>query len=454
MEKAADYEFSDTSQSPDGASYSKQDAYFQQDHEQIDTVEEGFYTPSYDVSVRTSERYFHGEWLNSIAGDWYGDIAQEVTTRRYRYAETPDQELEGWLHEQIKLELIESLPGQTPTYEAHPLTSWGGIYWHTDQTTVYLTGAGSYEFDFQYEPGSTTLGAPVETQKTGDGLKNPGGIDVGQTLVDVGHVFLSQNGYVRAAANALAGLRAVLLTGVFNGDLAIGPNGEKVLPETVSAPTPEKLIDHYAGLPGGVTLHEDEIAGVIARAGLGTEGENILFNHAVELWKRQNPGHGTLDLIYARSRLAGAIHELKLNPFDREKMAALGGGIQAGQEGALIALGGGKHGKPQRVPTPKTFRGQGAKHVDWDHIFERHSDFGGIAKQRGKADQVFRGLSKPQIKASVGEAWKNRKRMSTQTGPDGVSRIYYEGTDSKTGRRIGFWFNKSNSTIETAFPLH
>ena len=137
----------------------------------------GFYTPSYDVSVRTSERYFHGQWLNSIAGDVYGDIAREVTTRRYRYAETPDQELEGWLHEQIKLELIESLPGRTPTYEAHPLTTgWGGIYWHTDQTTVYITGAGSYVIGFQYDPSYISLGAPVETQKTGDGVKNPGGI--------------------------------------------------------------------------------------------------------------------------------------------------------------------------------------------------------------------------------------------------------------------------------------
>lgn len=68
------------------------------------------------------------------------------------------------------------------------------------------------------------------------------------------------------------------------------------------------------------------------------------------------------------------------------------------------------------------FRGPAARRFDWEHILERHSDEGSVARQSG-VKTPFIGLTGEQIKARVRAAWRKRSRVKTQQGPLGVERI-------------------------------
>lgn len=121
-----------------------------------------------------------------------------------------------------------------------------------------------------------------------------------------------------------------------------------------------------------------------------------------------------------------------------------------------LGSGGGQPGIPGMASgggVPGGFRGPAARQWNWEHIFDRHSDSGGVAAQRGRSDQVFQGLTREQIRARAQAAWDNRGRVQTQVGPDNVTRIYYEGVDPVSGQRVGFWFNDATRTVESAFPV-
>jgi hypothetical protein len=98
------------------------------------------------------------------------------------------------------------------------------------------------------------------------------------------------------------------------------------------------------------------------------------------------------------------------------------------------------------------FRGPRAREWDWEHIYDRHSDFGNIAAQRAQSDQVFQGLTRQQIRARCQGAWANRSRVQTQQ-QGGTTRIQYEGVDPASGQRVRFWFNQNTRTVESAFPI-
>ena len=72
----------------------------------------------------------------------------------------------------------------------------------------------------------------------------------------------------------------------------------------------------------------------------------------------------------------------------------------------------------------KDFRGPAAKHFDWPHILERHSDNGIVALQSRKKT-TFVGLSEAQIKTRVRAAWRYRNRIRSQTDDFGVERVVY-----------------------------
>ena len=98
------------------------------------------------------------------------------------------------------------------------------------------------------------------------------------------------------------------------------------------------------------------------------------------------------------------------------------------------------------------FKGRRAKGFDWDHIFERHSDFGKIARHRSTGT-IFEGLTEKQIQARVQAAWKNRRAIRRQLDPDGVTRIRYHGVDPVSGQIIEMWQNQATGIVETAYPL-
>jgi len=97
------------------------------------------------------------------------------------------------------------------------------------------------------------------------------------------------------------------------------------------------------------------------------------------------------------------------------------------------------------------FRGPSARGFDWEHIFERHSETGSIVRQSG-VKTVFIGLTEAQIKARVKAAWRKRKRIRSQSGPLGVERILYSGTDLQSHQVIQFWYNVRTQIVETAYP--
>lgn len=98
------------------------------------------------------------------------------------------------------------------------------------------------------------------------------------------------------------------------------------------------------------------------------------------------------------------------------------------------------------------FKGPNARGFDWDHILDRHSERGGVARQSG-IKTLFAGLTEEQIKARVRAAWRKRSRVKTQYGSLGAERIFYHGADAKSGEVIGFWYNLTTRIVETAFPV-
>lgn len=97
------------------------------------------------------------------------------------------------------------------------------------------------------------------------------------------------------------------------------------------------------------------------------------------------------------------------------------------------------------------FRGPAARKFDWEHIFERHSALGVVARQSGKKT-VFIG-SESQIKARVRSAWRKRVRISSQFDPLGVvESIQYRGTITRPHQVIEFWYNVKTRVVETAYP--
>ena len=98
------------------------------------------------------------------------------------------------------------------------------------------------------------------------------------------------------------------------------------------------------------------------------------------------------------------------------------------------------------------FRGPAARRFDWEHIFERHSAQGSVARQSGKKT-VFIG-TEAQIKARVRAAWRKRVRISSQLDPLGViESIQYRGTITRPREVIEFWYNVKTRIVETAYPV-
>jgi len=100
----------------------------------------------------------------------------------------------------------------------------------------------------------------------------------------------------------------------------------------------------------------------------------------------------------------------------------------------------------------KDFRGPAARHFDWEHIFDRHSENGLIAS-RSSTKTIFVGLSEAQIKARVKGAWRRRKRIESQFLSLKVERIRYRGTATRSREIIEFWYNVKTRTVETAYPV-
>jgi len=91
---------------------------------------------------------------------------------------------------------------------------------------------------------------------------------------------------------------------------------------------------------------------------------------------------------------------------------------------------------------------------DWDHIYDRHSDWGSVAQQSGQKT-IFEGLNESQIRGRVTSAWRQRKLMETQTDfATGIARQRYRGIDPVSGQTIEFWYNVETKVVETAYPIH
>jgi large repetitive protein len=94
-----------------------------------------------------------------------------------------------------------------------------------------------------------------------------------------------------------------------------------------------------------------------------------------------------------------------------------------------------------------------AKGFNWDHIMDRHSEWGGTAKQSSIKD-IFYGLTENQIKKTVKNAWKNREKIKTQVDQvDEITRIKYRGLDQESGYIVEIWFNQNTKTVESAYPV-
>ncbi|MCB0036462.1 MAG: hypothetical protein KDE51_20660 [Anaerolineales bacterium] len=90
---------------------------------------------------------------------------------------------------------------------------------------------------------------------------------------------------------------------------------------------------------------------------------------------------------------------------------------------------------------------------DWDHIFDRHSDWGSVAQQSGNKT-IFEGLTEQQIRGRVKDAWSNRKLLETQEDiVTGIKRQRYRGVDSVSGQTVEFWYNVTDKIVETAYPI-
>jgi hypothetical protein len=100
-----------------------------------------------------------------------------------------------------------------------------------------------------------------------------------------------------------------------------------------------------------------------------------------------------------------------------------------------------------------SFRGPATSGFDWDHIMDRHTPWGRTAQQSGKKD-IFEGLTEPQVKKAVMNAWKNRQKVETQDNQVlGERRVRYRGLDAETGYIVEIWFNQNTKKVETAYPV-
>jgi Pretoxin HINT domain len=94
-----------------------------------------------------------------------------------------------------------------------------------------------------------------------------------------------------------------------------------------------------------------------------------------------------------------------------------------------------------------------AKIFDWEHIFDRHSEWGETARKSGIKD-IFYGLNENEIKKTVKNAWQNRQKIKTQVDDiKGETRIKYQGVDETTGYVVEMWLNQNTRTLESAYPV-
>jgi hypothetical protein len=121
--------------------------------------------------------------------------------------------------------------------------------------------------------------------------------------------------------------------------------------------------------------------------------------------------------------------------------------------GALAAIGAVCHIGGGAEEVPGGFRGPAAKGYDWEHIFENHAPWGGVAQQR-TSGTIFEGLSASQIMARVKSAWRYRELVQTQVGgATGIIQQRYRGVDPLSGQVIEFWFNKTTGVVRSAYPV-
>jgi hypothetical protein len=100
----------------------------------------------------------------------------------------------------------------------------------------------------------------------------------------------------------------------------------------------------------------------------------------------------------------------------------------------------GKKKLPMGVPkTPK---------FDWEHIFDRHSDWGKKALQSGEKT-IFKGLTETQIKEVVQGAYKNIFKHYRSATQEGI--VIMRGTYKSW--IVEFWVNTATKTVETAYPI-
>lgn len=98
------------------------------------------------------------------------------------------------------------------------------------------------------------------------------------------------------------------------------------------------------------------------------------------------------------------------------------------------------------------FRGPAAKAFDWEHILQRHSEDGLVARQSG-LKTLFAGLTDEQIKTLIRAAWRKRRRIKSQFDPLGIERILYRGTASRSDLVVQFWYNADTKIVEMAYPV-
>ena len=102
-----------------------------------------------------------------------------------------------------------------------------------------------------------------------------------------------------------------------------------------------------------------------------------------------------------------------------------------------------KEGKRWRKPAD--LPAWGKLTVDWDHIYEGHWE--GTPEQTRGNNDVFWGLSQPQIKRVVRGAYENvHSKLQTQ-GP----RIRVRGEFERW--TVEMWVNKEDKLLETAYPI-
>jgi hypothetical protein len=94
-----------------------------------------------------------------------------------------------------------------------------------------------------------------------------------------------------------------------------------------------------------------------------------------------------------------------------------------------------------------------AKSWNWEHIFERHSEGGAVARQRNDPAQIFGGMSKNAIKSTCERAWNTAIRVEVQRDVERGDHYRFIGRDPQTGMPIGFWYHVPTKTVESAFPI-